>query len=76
MTLCKVRPETGRKHQIRVHAEHLGHRVIGDKIYGPDETLYIDFIEDGWTARHESMLPLKRQALHCYSYTFEFPDVR
>ncbi len=73
-TFCKVRPETGRKHQIRVHAEHIGHRVVGDKIYGPDETLYIEFIEKGWTARHEGMLPMKRQALHCYRYDFEFPD--
>lgn len=74
MTLCEVRPETGRKHQIRVHADHIAHRVVGDKIYGPDETLYIEFIEDGWSERHESMLPLKRQALHCYRYTFEFSD--
>ena len=74
-TLCEVRPETGRKHQIRVHAEHIGHKVVGDKIYGPDETLYIDFIETGWTKRHEAMLPLKRQALHCYRYTFQFPEI-
>lgn len=73
-TLCKVLPETGRKHQIRVHAEHLEHRVIGDKIYGPDETLYIEFIENGWTSRMEAALPIKRQALHCYRYVFEFPE--
>ncbi|MGB0744505.1 MAG: RluA family pseudouridine synthase [Opitutales bacterium] len=73
-TLCRVLPETGRKHQIRVHAEHIGHRVVGDKIYGPDETLYIEFIENGWTERLEQMLPLKRQALHCHRYDFEFPE--
>ncbi|MGB0409169.1 MAG: RluA family pseudouridine synthase [Opitutales bacterium] len=73
-TLCQVLPETGRKHQIRVHAEHVGHNVVGDKIYGPDETLYIDFIHAGWTDRHEALLPLKRQALHCYRYVFEFPE--
>ena len=73
-TLCRVEPETGRKHQIRVHAEWLKHKVIGDKIYGPDETLYIDFIENGWTERLEEALPMKRQALHCYRYIFEFPE--
>lgn len=73
-TLCKVTPETGRKHQIRVHAEWLGKRVVGDKIYGPDETLYIDFVEHGWTERLEAALPMKRQALHCYRYVFEFPE--
>lgn len=73
-TLCRVIPETGRKHQIRVHAEHIGHRIAGDKIYGPDETLYIEFIEDGWTERLAESLPMQRQALHCYEYDFQFPD--
>jgi 23S rRNA pseudouridine1911/1915/1917 synthase len=73
-TLCRVEPETGRKHQIRVHAEWLKHRVVGDKIYGPDETLYIDFIENGWTDRLAAALPMQRQALHCYRYIFEFPE--
>jgi len=73
-TLCRVVPVTGRKHQIRVHAEHLQHRIVGDKIYGPDETLYLDFIESGWTERLEAALPMQRQALHCYRYIFEFPD--
>jgi 23S rRNA pseudouridine1911/1915/1917 synthase len=73
-TFCRIRPETGRKHQIRVHAEHIGHRVVGDKIYGPDETLYIEFIENGWTERLGQMLPMQRQALHCYRYDFEFPE--
>lgn len=73
-TLCHVVPVTGRKHQIRVHAEHLKHRIVGDKIYGPDETLYIEFIENGWTPRLEAALPIKRQALHCFRYIFEFPE--
>ncbi len=73
-TLCRVKPETGRKHQIRIHAEWLKHRIVGDKIYGPDETLYIEFIEHGWTERLESALPIQRQALHCWRYTFNFPE--
>jgi 23S rRNA pseudouridine1911/1915/1917 synthase len=73
-TLCRVEPETGRKHQIRVHAEWLKHKVVGDKIYGPDETLYIDFIENGWTDRLAAALPIQRQALHCHRYVFEFPE--
>jgi len=73
-SFCRIRPETGRKHQIRVHAEHIGHKLVGDKIYGPDETLYIEFIENGWTERLERMLPIKRQALHCHRYDFDFPE--
>lgn len=33
-TLCEFRLETGRTHQIRVHAKHLGFPVVGDKEYG------------------------------------------
>ncbi|HBR94638.1 MAG TPA: RNA pseudouridine synthase [Opitutae bacterium] len=73
-TLCRVEPETGRKHQIRVHAEEIKHRIVGDKIYGPDETLYIEFIENGWTDRMAAALPIQRQALHCYRYDFNFPE--
>ena len=64
-TLAGVELHTGRKHQIRAHAEWLGRRVVGDKLYGPDPTLYLEFAEHGWTARHSALLPLTRQALHC-----------
>ena len=64
-TLAGVELLTGRKHQIRAHAEWLGHRVVGDKLYGPDPRLYLEFATAGWTARHEALLPLTRQAVHC-----------
>jgi 23S rRNA pseudouridine1911/1915/1917 synthase len=64
-TLARIRLETGRKHQIRAHALWLGHPVVGDKLYGPDERLYLEFAQHGWTERHAILLPLQRQALHC-----------
>jgi 23S rRNA pseudouridine1911/1915/1917 synthase len=64
-TLARVTTETGRKHQIRAHAQWLGHPVVGDKIYGPDARLYLDFIDGGWTPELEARLLLPRQALHC-----------
>jgi len=70
-TLVEVVPVTGRKHQIRVHAAHLGHAVVGDKLYGPDETLYLEFIEKGWTPRQAAVLGFPRQALHCARMVFD-----
>jgi 23S rRNA-/tRNA-specific pseudouridylate synthase len=34
-TLVRVRPETGRKHQVRRHLQGLGHAVVGDRRYRP-----------------------------------------
>lgn len=64
-TLVRVKTETGRKHQIRAHAQWLGHSLVGDKIYGPDATLYLDFIDHGWSEKLAARLLLPRQALHC-----------
>lgn len=33
-TLCEFRLETGRTHQIRVHAKYMGHPIVGDTVYG------------------------------------------
>ncbi|MBF0216506.1 MAG: RluA family pseudouridine synthase [Candidatus Omnitrophica bacterium] len=33
-TVLKLEPESGRTHQIRVHLAHIGHPVLGDKVYG------------------------------------------
>jgi 23S rRNA pseudouridine1911/1915/1917 synthase len=70
ISLVELRLETGRLHQIRVHLAHLGHPVIGDKLYGPDDSLYLEFIDQGWTPRHQSLLYLPRQALHANHLTF------
>ena len=64
-TLARVTTETGRKHQIRAHAQWLGHPIVGDKIYGSDARLYLEFIDKGWSPELEMRLLLPRQALHC-----------
>ncbi len=64
-TLARVVTETGRMHQIRAHAQWLGHSLVGDKIYGPDARCYLDFLDAGWTQALEEKLLLPRQALHC-----------
>lgn len=64
-TLARVTTDTGRKHQIRAHAQWLGHSLVGDKIYGPDARLFLQFIETGWTPALAEKLLLPRQGLHC-----------
>ncbi len=32
--LCRLEPQTGRTHQLRVHMQHIGHPIVGDRLYG------------------------------------------
>ncbi len=63
-SLIRAFPQTGRTHQIRVHLAHAGFPIVGDKLYGPDEACYLEFIETGWTPRLEQRLLMERHALH------------
>jgi len=63
-SLIRAVPLTGRTHQIRVHLASAGYPIVGDKIYGPDEHLYLRFIQTGWTPELERQLLLPRHALH------------
>lgn len=62
-TLAEVTILTGRTHQIRVHAAHLGHPIAGDPRYGDT-----DFNQ----RLHE--LGLKRMFLHAHALAFDWPD--
>jgi 23S rRNA pseudouridine1911/1915/1917 synthase len=62
--------ETGRTHQIRVHASHLGHGLIGDPIYGKRKSLPMnDFVGDD----RAFIENFNRQALHATSLGFIHP---
>jgi 23S rRNA pseudouridine955/2504/2580 synthase len=62
-TLVGVKLETGRTHQIRVHAAHAGHAVIGDERYASAEI-----------NRHFASLGLERMFLHAATLSFVWPD--
>ena len=56
-TLCKFILQTGRTHQIRVHAKHMGHPVVGDPLYGYKKQKF----------------SLNGQALHAYELSLTHP---
>jgi 23S rRNA pseudouridine1911/1915/1917 synthase len=69
--LIEAEPKTGRTHQIRVHLAAVGLPIVGDKIYGPDENCYLEFIESDWSPTLAATLLLPRQALHASRLSFE-----
>jgi 23S rRNA pseudouridine955/2504/2580 synthase len=60
-SFCEVRIETGRTHQIRVHAAHIGHPVAGDDKYGDRDA----------NKRLAEQAGLKRLFLHAAAIGFE-----
>ena len=45
-TLVEAIPLTGRQHQIRVHLNSIGHKIIGDPLYGVDEIFANNFLKN------------------------------
>jgi 23S rRNA pseudouridine1911/1915/1917 synthase len=56
--------ETGRQHQIRLHLQALGAPIVGDKLYGPDESCFARGADGELTAEDSLRLELPRHALH------------
>jgi len=72
-SLLEVRPKTGRTHQIRVHLASIGCPLVGDKLYGGDESLFLHQLAGTLADDHRRHLVLTRHALHSHTLTFFHP---
>lgn len=63
-TLLNCKLFTGRTHQIRATICSLGFPVVGDKIYGLDDSFFFKFINDTLTEEEKDNLVISNQALH------------
>ncbi|MCF8070572.1 MAG: RluA family pseudouridine synthase [Desulfobacterales bacterium] len=73
MSLVEAIPKTGRLHQIRATLYSLGYPVVGDKIYGVDDKMFLRFIEDRLSEKNRKQLRLSRQALHAAALGINHP---
>lgn len=69
-TLLKLRLETGRTHQIRVHMAYVRHPIIGDPVYGGRVQLTKNLAPE----LIHLLRSFKRQALHAFALGFDHPD--
>jgi 23S rRNA pseudouridine1911/1915/1917 synthase len=71
-SLLRVQPHTGRKHQIRIHLAHIGHAIVGDKIYGSDEDAYLALVEGRLGPEQRAALIFPTHALHASALRFDW----
>jgi 23S rRNA pseudouridine1911/1915/1917 synthase len=69
-THLDVQLETGRTHQIRVHMSHIKHPIVGDPVYGNNNS-----VKKGVNSSLRDIIKnFKRQSLHAYSLELPHPD--
>ena len=69
-TLARIRLESGRTHQIRVHLAHLGHPLVGDPLYGGRARQ----VRRATPELADTLAAFRRQALHATTLGLTHPD--
>lgn len=69
MSLVRLKLETGRTHQIRVHMAHLGFSLLGDPLYGRQLPRLVDVDDEAM----ELIVNFPRQALHAEQLSLQHP---
>jgi 23S rRNA pseudouridine1911/1915/1917 synthase len=81
LTLAQVEIFSGRKHQIRAHAEHLGHPLLQDKLYGHTGEEYLELLALAQQRRRgeelidEGAWDEDYHLLHAWSVSLQHPDI-
>jgi 23S rRNA pseudouridine1911/1915/1917 synthase len=83
-TLVEAIPLTGRQHQIRVHLNSIGHKIIGDPIYGIDEKIADAFLKNRlnqdqrleYTKSHRLMLQANYLEFQFLDITYKFSSLQ
>jgi 23S rRNA pseudouridine955/2504/2580 synthase/23S rRNA pseudouridine1911/1915/1917 synthase len=75
IALIEAEPHTGRLHQIRATLLALGYPIVGDKLYGVDETIFLRFCKGELTDQDRARLRMDRQALHASGLSFHHPKL-
>lgn len=73
LALVGCKPFTGRTHQIRAHLEEVGFPILGDKLYGQPDHVFLEHIRQGVTDAVRAAIGFPRHALHARVLTFPHP---
>ena len=73
LTLVSCRPHTGRTHQIRVHLEHLGYPILGDRLYGQETDVFLGLLNKLPVSRLRQRLGHPRHCLHARALHLRHP---
>jgi len=74
LSKVRCRLHTGRTHQIRVHLDDAGLPILGDRLYGVPEHVFLDSLDHGVTDATVEATGAPRQALHAWRTAVPHPD--